>query len=231
MPNRKIIFVIVEGASDEYALGVILNRIYDLNHVYIHVMHSDITTARNVTAQNIVSKVGDLVRNYAKGKFSKKDFFRIIQITDTDGAFIPDENVVKNPEKTKPYYLTTEIQTLNRDKIIERNHQKGGNLRKLASTARIWGIPYQIYYMSCNLDHALYGKLNCPDEEKEDNAYKFAQKYKNDIPAFLHFISESKFSVSKDYAASWEYIKKDLHSLEALTNLGLCFNSAKADAS
>ena len=108
MPNRKIIFVIVEGASDEYALGVILNRIYDLNHVYIHVMHSDITTARNVTAQNIVSKVGDLVRNYAKGKFSKKDFFRIIQITDTDGAFIPDENVVKNPEKTKPYYLNSQ---------------------------------------------------------------------------------------------------------------------------
>ncbi len=33
MARRKIVFVIVEGPSDDEALGVLLNRIYDKNAV------------------------------------------------------------------------------------------------------------------------------------------------------------------------------------------------------
>ena len=63
MPRKKIVFVIVEGRSDEEALGVILNRIYDKDAVYIHIMCCDITTEFDVNPNNIVSKIGDLVRH------------------------------------------------------------------------------------------------------------------------------------------------------------------------
>ena len=43
MARKKIIFVIVEGPSDEEALGVLLNRIYDSNAVHVQVMYCDIT--------------------------------------------------------------------------------------------------------------------------------------------------------------------------------------------
>ena len=77
--------------------------------------------------------------------------------------------------------------------------------------------------MSRNLDHVLYGKLNSTDEEKENDAYAFAKKYKDDIDGFLSFISDSDFARIDGYKESWEFIRQDLHSLERFTNLGLCF--------
>ena len=44
MAKRKIVFVIVEGPSDDEALGVLLSKIYDKDSVYVHIMHGDITT-------------------------------------------------------------------------------------------------------------------------------------------------------------------------------------------
>jgi hypothetical protein len=37
--RRKIVFLIVEGPSDDEALGVLLNQIYDKNTVYVHITH------------------------------------------------------------------------------------------------------------------------------------------------------------------------------------------------
>ena len=63
MPRKKIVFVIVEGPSDEEALGVLLNRIYDGRVVYVQVMHCDITAKLGVNAGNVVAKIGDVVKN------------------------------------------------------------------------------------------------------------------------------------------------------------------------
>jgi len=89
-------------------------------------------------------------------------------------------------------------------------------------------IPYQVYYLSCNLDHALYGKLNSSDAEKEDDAHKFSKKYNDDIAGFIDFISESGFSKCGDYLESWRFIKESKHSLERYTNLGICIKRAIA---
>ena len=84
--------------------------------------------------------------------------------------------------------------------------------------------------MSCNLDHALYGKLNSTDEEKENDSYAFAKRYREDIPGFIKFISESDFSVMGGYSQSWQYIREELHSLERHSNFGLCFKTEDNDA-
>ena len=65
MPRKKIIFAIVEGPSDEEALAVIMSRIYDRNSVYFHILHHDLTSEFGVEPNNVVSKVGDLVKSYA----------------------------------------------------------------------------------------------------------------------------------------------------------------------
>lgn len=230
MPRKKIVFVIVEGVSDEEALGVLLNRFYDSKVVHVHVMHCDITTELGVTSGNIVAKIGDLVKNYAKRMFKSEDFCQIIHITDMDGAFIPDDAVVEELAATKPIYSVAEIRTQRKKEIENRNRRKRENLSRLSSTSKIWNIPYQIYYMSCNLDHVLYGKQNSTDEEKENDSYAFAKRYKEDIPGFIKFISESDFSVMDGYPQSWQYIREELHSLERHSNFGLCFKTETDDA-
>lgn len=224
MAKRKIIFVIVEGPSDDEALGVLFSKIYDKDSVYIHIMHGDITTKAGVSSSNIVSVVGNCVRQYAaQNHYRATDFKEIIHIVDMDGAYIPDSAIVEDLEAVNPVYSTTEIHVENPNSIINRNMRKRENINRLKSTGQIWKLPYKIYYMSCNLDHVLYGKLNSTDEEKEKDAYQFAKKYRNDIPGFLKYIKESDFAVGPDYKESWEYITQGVRSLERHTNLGICF--------
>ena len=52
LARKKIVLVIVEGASDDTALGVALNQVFDKDSVYIHIMHGDITTRKGVNPQN-----------------------------------------------------------------------------------------------------------------------------------------------------------------------------------
>ena len=91
--------------------------------------------------------------------------------------YIPDSAIIEDLEAMNPIYSLKEIRTANTNGIINRNKVKRENVNRLKTTGKIWSIPYKIYYMSCNLDHVLYGKLNSTDEEKEDDAYNFAKKY------------------------------------------------------
>lgn len=231
MKSKKILFVIVEGPSDEEALGVLFNRIFDRNVVYVHVVHADITTKTGITPANIVSKVGDIVRQFAGKTFKKSDFYGIIHLTDTDGAFISNDYVIDDPTQLKPLYSTTAIRTHNKPGIEDRNKRKSENLRRLFTTQKIWGIPYSIYYMSCNLDHVLYNKLNISALEKEQDAFAFAKKYRNNVPAFLEYITNSDFSVMTNYIESWKYITEDNNSLCRHTNLCLCFKDIELSQS
>lgn len=227
MPHKKIVFIIVEGPSDEEALGVILNRIFDSKAVHVEVMHCDITSEIHVNSKNIVSKIGNVIKRYAGSIFKSKDFDRIIHIIDTDGAFVSNNAILEDDSAIKPIYSETEIRTQNKKSIESRNLQKRECINRLSSTHYIWKIPYQIYYMSCNLDHLLYGKLNITNCEKQKYAFEFAKKYRDNIPEFKNYICNSEFSVTKDYFESWQYIKKELHSLERHTNFGICFSTDK----
>lgn len=223
--RKKIVFVIVEGPSDAEALGVILNRIYDNKTVFVHIMHKDITAEYRTLPNNIISKIGDEVRGYAKSNhFSKNDFKEIIHIVDMDGAYIPSSSIIEDSSALKPIYSLKDIRTCNKHNIEQRNHNKSLNINRICSyNDKIWGVAYRVFYMSCNLDHALYNKLNSNDEEKENDSYLFAVKYKDDISGFLDFITNSDFSVVNGYKESWDFIKQDHNSLKRFTNLGLCF--------
>ena len=223
MARKKVVLIIVEGPSDDIAVGVMLNQIYDKDKVYIHIMHGDITTRKDVHPDNIVAKIGDEVRRYAKANhYTSKHFKQIIHIVDTDGAYIPDDNIILDTEYDAVFYDADGIHTPNQQRIIERNKQKTDNLYRLRGMGQIWQVPYRVYYMSCNLDHVLHNKRNSTNDEKETDAYLFAKKYKNDVKGFINFICDSDFSVNGDYKESWAYIEDGLNSIERHTNLGIC---------
>lgn len=182
-----------------------------------------------VNAGNVVAKIGDVVKKYAGRTFKPGDFSRIIHITDMDGVFIPDDAVVEDAAAVKPIYSATVIRTQKKSWIENRNLRKRESLNRLSAVSRIWNIPYQVYYMSCNLAHALYGKLNSTDEEKEADAFAFAKRYRDDIPGFMKYVCQSDFSVVGSYPQSWQYIREGLHSLERHTNFGLCFQAETVD--
>jgi len=227
--RKKIVFVIVEGPSEDDALGVLLEQIYDKNHVFLYIAHCDITAEfySNSSSYNIKTRVGNIVKEYAKSNhLDKKDFQEIVHIVDTDGAFIPDVNVCEDVSRNEPNYTPTKILTRNVDKIRERNKRKSQSLNKMILSEAIWGVPYQVYYMSCNLDHVLYDKQNSSDADKEKDSLAFAQKYRRDVDSFVHLICDSDFSVSGEYKETWNYIREGLHSLERHTNFGICLKKA-----
>ena len=44
MPRKKIVLIIVEGPSDQEALGAVLSNLYPSDQIYLHIVHGDITT-------------------------------------------------------------------------------------------------------------------------------------------------------------------------------------------
>lgn len=225
LARRKIVFVIVEGPSDQDALGLLLDKIFDKSKVHVHVTYGDITSEAGNNSSNILKKVTEEIQSYARNyHLEKVHFAQVIHIVDMDGAYVSEDCVKDNSMAHKPLYYEDRIETNNRQGIINRNQNKSKNLDKISAAPRIWvDIPYSTYYMSCNLDHVLYGELNTSDEEKEINAHRFVRKYRNDIEGFKRMITSSDFSVKGDYLETWKYIKEAHRSLERHTNLGLCF--------
>ena len=66
MSKKKVVFVLVEGPSDETALAPFFKTLYDPNEVYVYVEGGDITSQTGVTSVNIISKVALRVKDYAK---------------------------------------------------------------------------------------------------------------------------------------------------------------------
>lgn len=228
--HKKILFIIVEGPSDETAIGSVLSHIYEDTQVFVHVVGGDITT-QTPEGGDIAAKVSAIVKNEAAiYHWRASDIARIIHIVDTDGAFVPEDAVIQDPTRKHIRYYENQIRTPDKKSVLERNVRKQQNLKTLIKSTTIWrDVPYQVYYMSCNLDHVLYGQLNMPDSAKVDTAYAFARTYRKQPEAFIEYMTDSPFSVDGDFEATWNYIKKGTRSLERHSNLHLALTGAGSD--
>lgn len=222
--EKKVILVIVEGPTDESALGMIFKEFFSDNNTKFHVCHGDITTQNYISSDEIVKKVYEQVEIVkSKYRYSDDVFLKIIHLTDTDGVFIQD-GYVKHAEVQEITYYETHMESVDVQQTVDRNHRKAQNLRKLFSCNTIKDIPYKLYFNSCNLEHVLYGKLNnFSDEEKQEMADDFSERYEEDIQGFLQFLKESNAEVQGDYRETWKFIQKSLNSLNRHTNLHLVF--------
>ena len=80
--RKKIVFVIVEGPSDETAVGSVLSHVFEGTRVFVHIVGGDITTQ---TPENgdIAAKVSAIVKGEASiYHWRASDIERIIHLVD-----------------------------------------------------------------------------------------------------------------------------------------------------
>lgn len=147
---------------------------------------------------------------------------QIIHIVDTDGVFTKGKVVYADVDHVK--YYEDRIETNNVDYINLRNSKKAEILFKLYTTVKINKIKYRIYFNSCNLEHVLFNELkDHSDDEKEEMADEFAERYEGKVEEFSKFISEKSYAVHGTYRQTWSFIEKDDNSLKRHTNMQLIF--------
>lgn len=252
-PRRNVVLFLVEGKSDRLALQIAIPELYDQIDENIEVFFPIITEAEEEKGGDISStyftdkrgkkhwvdphnieeaiEVSFFRDFFEKEKIMPKDITEIIQIVDTDGAFIPEEGVRLNAALTKdtsPHYTEDGIECTDVEKIRMRNTQKSGNLEYLSSLTRIKvkqkSIPYSIYYFSCNLDHFIHRSANLDYRDKRLLADTFSKNYIGDTEGFVKTISEDPGAVKNmSYEESWAFIKKDMNSLKRHTNINILF--------
>lgn len=238
-PKRQIVLVLVEGRSDYLALSSSISKLFDEfdSNLEVEFLYpKDDGYSHDITCENVKSGSIAGIINKAfiadfldKNKLYPKNIKQVIQIVDMDGAFIPDDNVVQSSGEI--VYAENAIETRNVSAIRERNHIKQRNIDVLTSMKTIdvyqgkdakayKTIPYSVFYFSCNLDHFLYGISNLDGSLKVSKARLFSDKCRKDDGYFIkHFLSEPLVDKKFDYYESWEYIKKDVNSLQAHSNL------------
>lgn len=152
MNEKKVVAFIVEGPSDEAALGTIMKEYFSSNEVQFVIVHGDITLKDYVSVDSILMKINEQIEGVKnRYRYHQEDFIKIIHIADMDGVYIPDTDVNEADVEAIQYY-EDHIDTQNVNAIIDRNKRKGNILRKLRGTGKIHGIPYRIYFNSCNLE-------------------------------------------------------------------------------
>ena len=167
MNEKKVVAVIVEGPSDENALGGILKEFFSSEEVQFAVVHGDITSDKNTTTDNVLKRIDKLIDGLrSRYGYQWDDFIRIIHIADTDGTFTKD--CVMESDNDAVRYHEDFIEAPNVEALIKRNECKAQIMLKLHSTGKVHGIKYRLFYNSCNLEHVLYNELkDFSDEEKE----------------------------------------------------------------
>lgn len=226
MREKKVVLFIVEGPSDEAALGSVMKEYFSSDEVQFVVVHGDITLKDNVSLDDIKKKINEQIEYIQKRyRYNFNDFIRIIHIVDMDGVYILSEDIKSADIEEVQYYedfiLAKHVQV-----IADRNKRKGDILFKLRKTGKIHEIPYRIYFNSCNLEHVLYGELkNYSDEEKQRLSDEFADKYDGRAEEFVTFISEPAIAVLGTYQKTWDYIEKDKNSLHRHSNMHLIFKN------
>ena len=221
-----MIVFIVEGPSDESALGSVMKEYFSRNEVRFVVVHGDITLKDYASHDSILKKINEQIEYIQRRyRYNFDDFIRIIHIVDMDGVYIPSEDI-KNADIEEVQYYEDFILAKHVQVIADRNKRKGDILFKLRKTGKIHEIPYRIYFNSCNLEHVLYGELkNYSNEEKQRLSDEFADKYDGRAEEFVTFISEPAIAVLGTYQKTWDYIEKDKNSLHRHSNMHFIFKN------
>lgn len=78
MNEKKVIAVIVEGPSDENAIGGILKEFFSSEEVQFAVVHGDITSNEFTTVDNVIRKIDGLLDGIkSKYGYHWDDFIKV----------------------------------------------------------------------------------------------------------------------------------------------------------
>lgn len=227
--TKKVLLFVVEGATEETALARIMENIFSTKRIFFDIAHGDITVQGGM-GKKPRERIRDLVlaqmnRNKSYGW---NDLEQIVQICDTDGAFVPDDKVLRAPGSGLEYREDA-ILSPNPEGIRARNKEKAESMRKLSRihslTYRGRSVPYALHYFSRNMEHALHGKAETlSDRMKIELANELRRRYENDPSGFRDFVNSAEVLVSGDFSQTWDYLESGVRSLERGSNIALAIN-------
>lgn len=224
---KKVVLFVVEGSTDETALALLLDKVFSSAVVKFDIVGGDITSCQSSSSPR------DLVRSRVKDHLLRQeydwgDLACVIQLVDTDGAFVAPQHVKPSADGVLSYGFEA-IEAPDVDAIVERNRKKSSSLRQLSMTGclryRKAEVPYFVYFMSRNLEHALHNKPeSLSADEKERLARRFQRRYSKNVEGFVSFL-EDEIAVAGDYLETWRYIEEGTNSLKRCSNLHLVFRN------
>lgn len=223
--TKMIILLLVEGPTDEDTLALIYSKLVKEHDLEFAVLHTDITADEDMTAKYIEEKIQAEVEKYlVKNPFIQwGDILKLVQIIDTDGAFVSSARV-KQSNTGKTEYFDTHIDAKNKNRLTRRNLSKRKIVYHLANVEEVAELPYEIYYFSRNLEHVLHNiPQDLTDEEKEDLAFEIADRYSQNPEEFLHFLYDTAFHVDGTYGETWKFIMQNGNSLKRYCNMTIFF--------
>jgi len=226
--EKKVLLFIVEGESDEVSFESVLDSFFENFDVHVAVMHCDITVHDFPIPAEINSILYDQVKFFCQTeKLHLGDILRIIHLVDTDGTFVPDSCIQPQASGLPLTYDAETIHAPNPSGIRNRNDTKAAVLRKLCSMQKLASIEYKVYFLSRTLEHVLHDRIeNLTDKEKESLSNQFEDRYADDIPGFITFITDRSFAVRGDYRQSWDFITQGTNSLKRYSNVHLLFEKS-----
>ena len=227
MNKKRLVIVIAEG-SEQDALYPNLNKIGEKLNIRFKIMGKDIFTEKENERKSSKAIVGNIINELTiRPEINKNDIKLIVQLTDTDGVYISDDNILideSQSEKTMYHLQSIMVNSKNQlDVIKKRNHKKRLHLNVLSKTEKVVkGINYKILYFSRNLDHVISNDPNTQNSEKSKEADDFSNSFAT-THDFMMFFKESDFAVKGTYDETWDFIKNDVKSLNRFSNFHLIF--------
>lgn len=230
--TKRVVIVIVEGASDEVLMIETLKRKYSLWDIRFECQRGDIFHPSTHTTQGVKERIGDVVRfTIQKRKYKPTDVVAIIHLTDTEGCFIPNESIgIDENQKNKTQYNEKYIQVDSleqQQRIIKRNQVKSQNTKIMISLPTIINgkYPYQLYYFSRTLEHVVFDEANPEGETKYAHIDEFVEDLTEPLELFLaQWMPKVSGDYETQYATTWQYIQNDQNSLARSTNTALLFD-------
>lgn len=218
---NKLLLIICEGTSDKVTLYSSTKNYIKKKNITIQpiVTHGDIALKENATTDSCRKEIEKIIKDYKKQySLFPTDFFGVYHIIDTDGAFV--ENDVYVSVEKGHYYNETEGVIYAND--VENRKAVNKNKREiyeyLLSLKKVQNVDYKVLFFSRNLEHALYNKPNCTEEEKKSLSNEFEEIYGNNEDAFYKVIDDCSFGVPHNYEESWNYIMSNSNSIRRGNN-------------
>ncbi|MBS5147001.1 MAG: hypothetical protein KHY67_04790 [Collinsella intestinalis] len=241
--TRRVILFLVEGPSEETALVEPFKRYLraagdQSQNVRNETFHCDVTTARLFpdnadfrVKDNVVETVTGFIadRIASRQEYRWSDIAQVVHIVDLDGAFIPKERCLQG-DTDEFYYGEDFISAKDPTEIVERNREKSASLKRLAYKGQLTysciKVPYKVYFLSRNLEHALYGlDVSCSDDDKRRLAIAYLNKVGDNPEGIKKTLFDEKVRVPGDYFESWKEVQQNCNSLKRGSNLHLLFDA------
>ena len=247
MTNEKNVFLlIVEGGSDKTALEGPINFYLRLKKLYgvltCAVYHTDISTHAFGDFDNLMSDSYNVEENIKKcvkafidspidnpNKYELKNIVAVASLTDLDCCYCKDEDVVFKPfadgdlKKTYPDYANKKLVCNDVTFIRKRNALKVASLGILSTQDIIvidgYKINYKAFYMSVNLEHALYNdKRQLTDFDKNNLAQEFRSNASNEDNSIFELLQTIPI-ISHNYHDSWDEKELMKHPFDRFSNI------------